>query len=52
MEKALPLFVAIPLGAAFLLPLLEKSQAGSRISRLMAVIVSIFLLGLAASFLG
>jgi len=47
METILPLVVAIPLGAAFLLPLLEKTALGARLSQILAVLVSIVVLILA-----
>ena len=51
MVNILPLLVAIPLGAAFLLPLLEKSAAGPRLSRILAVIISTALMALSLLFL-
>ena len=44
MEKLLPLLVAIPLFAAFLLPLIDKIRNGSGISRFLAPFVSLVLL--------
>ena len=44
MEKFLPLIVAIPLGAAFILPLLEKTSIGSQLSRGIAVVVTLAIL--------
>jgi len=44
MEKLLPLLVAIPLLAAFLLPLIDKIRNGSGISRFLAPLVSLILL--------
>lgn len=51
MESILPLIVAIPLGAAFLLPLLERSRIGPGLSRILAVAVSAALLVLSLRFL-
>ncbi|MBN2375889.1 MAG: hypothetical protein JXD22_05795 [Sedimentisphaerales bacterium] len=51
MINILPLLVAIPLGAAFLLPLLEKFPAGPRLSRTLAVITSAALMALSLLFL-
>jgi len=52
MENLLPVIVAIPLGGAFLLPLLEKTASGHRIARVMAVVLSAALLLLSLYCLG
>ena len=44
MENLLPFIIAIPLGAAFILPLLEKTSIGSQLSRLIAVLVTVAIL--------
>jgi len=52
MENLLPLFPAIPLFAAFVLPLAEKARLGPRVSRLMGVMTAGALLLLALRFIG
>ncbi|MCP4708948.1 MAG: hypothetical protein GY869_10010, partial [Planctomycetes bacterium] len=44
MEKFLPLIVAIPMGAAFILPLMEKTSIGSQLSRFIAILVTLAIL--------
>ena len=44
METILPLIVAIPLAAAFVLPLLEKTAPGARLSRIIAPLVAVVIL--------
>jgi multicomponent Na+:H+ antiporter subunit D len=44
MENLLPLFIAIPMGAAFLLPLLEKLPIGPKVSQWLALLVSLVVL--------
>ena len=51
MAQLLPLFVLIPLAAAFVLPLLEKAKVGARVSRILAVVVSTVLLAMALNTL-
>ena len=51
LTNLLPIAVAIPLVAAFLLPLLEKRAAGAWASRFLAMLVAAVLLGLAVLFL-
>ena len=52
MENLLPVIVAIPLGGAFLLPLLEKTSSGHRLARILAVVLSAVLLLLSFYCLG
>jgi len=47
MENLLPLFLAIPLGAAFVLPLLEKARIGPRASQLLGFVTAAVLVVLA-----
>jgi len=52
METMLPFIIAIPLGTAFLLPLLEKSSVGAKLSEILAVVVSSALLIISVTCLG
>lgn len=51
MDTLLPLIVALPLGAAFIMPGVERFRWGARISRFLALTVAAIILILACNFL-
>jgi multicomponent Na+:H+ antiporter subunit D len=51
MTEALPLLVAIPLGAAFLLPIIHKAKAGEWAINVIAALVAAFTVAMAFSLL-